>query len=93
MNANGPHPKQARADGDDELLPLAAVCEILRRQNGRPLHPSTPARWARRGLAGERLAVVQVGRAVLTTRRWLRQFGAAVARRRGLEAGPQELEA
>jgi len=44
-------------------------------------------RWSRRGVCGVRLRTEQIGRTIVTTRKWLREFGLALdaAKRRALK--------
>jgi hypothetical protein len=41
---------------------------------GRPTHPSTPYRWATRGIRGHRLEVVRLGGVTYTSREALQRF-------------------
>ena len=68
---------------DDTLLTPVEACRLFPRPNGKPIHISCLYRWAKRGVAGNRLRVVHVGGSLRTTRRWLREFGADVARAKG----------
>ena len=73
------------AHDDNALLTPAEACRSFPRPNGKPLHLSCIYRWAKKGVAGHRLRVVQVGGSIRTTHRWLREFGAQVARAKGYE--------
>lgn len=64
-----------KLDPDEELLTLAAAAKLLpRRRGGRPVHPSTLARWATRGVRGIYLPVLRVGSTFCTTRGALFEF-------------------
>jgi hypothetical protein len=41
---------------------------------GRPTHPSTPYRWATRGVRGHRLEVIRLGGVTYTSREALQRF-------------------
>jgi hypothetical protein len=68
---------------DDALLTPTEACRLFPRPSGQPIHLSCVYRWAKKGVAGHRLRVVHVGGSLRTTRRWLREFGADVARAKG----------
>lgn len=51
----------------EELITLTDVAKKLPGRDGRSLHHSTLVRWARRGIAGERLPAVKIGGAFYTT--------------------------
>jgi len=67
----------------DTLLTPTEACREFPRADGTPIHISCLYRWARKGVAGQRLRVVHVGGSLRTSRRWLREFGAAVAQAKG----------
>jgi hypothetical protein len=41
---------------------------------GRPTHPSTPYRWATRGIRGHRLEIIRLGGVAYTSREALQRF-------------------
>ncbi|MCH7727048.1 MAG: DUF1580 domain-containing protein [Planctomycetes bacterium] len=59
---------------DEGLLPLAEAAKILPRRRGRKVATSTLYRWAKRGLRGVCLEVVQVGGTTCTSRSALQRF-------------------
>ena len=70
----------------DRLFPvLAKGPSIYERLSGRRPHRSMPWRHARKGVAGQFLRTVSVGRTLMSTPRWVVQFWADVdeARRHG----------
>lgn len=73
---------------DDALLTPAEACREFPRPSGKPIHLSCIYRWAKKGFGDHRLRVVHVGGSLRTTRRWLREFGADVARAKGYETEP-----
>jgi hypothetical protein len=59
----------------EELLTLSQAARSRPgSRNGRPTHPSTPYRWAVRGIRGHRLEVVRIGGTLYTSRQALQRF-------------------
>ncbi|MCC7389830.1 MAG: DUF1580 domain-containing protein [Phycisphaerales bacterium] len=65
---------------DDELLTLAQAATLIpSRRVGRSTAASTLFRWARHGLRGVRLEVIQLGGTKYTTRSALERFFARLS--------------
>lgn len=62
-----------------EYIPLESLPELLAANGGRTLHPSTPRRWASKGLCGVRLRAIAFGRRRYTKPQWLEEFATAIA--------------
>lgn len=59
----------------DELIPIqATVNELPLQQHGRPVHPSTVARWALYGVAGVKLPSTKLAGRRYVRRADLQQF-------------------
>ena len=71
---------------DDTPLAAREACAYMPDHNGRPIHRSQFYKYAKYGQDGVRLQVMFLGGRLRTTRKWLREFGAAVARARGFNA-------
>ena len=62
-------------DISEEILPLSAWAKQLpRRRQGRPMNPATLYRWAKQGLNGVRLEVIQIGGSTCTSKSALQTF-------------------
>ena len=64
---------------NEEVLSLSDAARALPSVHGRRIHPSTLWRWARKGIKGQRLEYLRIGRAIVTTRRALNDFAARLA--------------
>ena len=62
----------------DQLFPLREGGAVVESLTGRSPDSSAIHRWASRGIAGEKLKTITVGRRRFTTRRWLLDWFAAV---------------
>jgi len=58
----------------DELVSLSEAAKLLPKIDGRKIAVSTLWRWCRRGLRGEQLRYVRVGRKICTTHAALQRF-------------------
>lgn len=65
---------------DEKITFLEATAIVPPRWSGQRIHPRTISRWALVGLRGVRLRYVKVGAGRYTTRQWLEEFFAGLAR-------------
>ncbi len=68
-----------RISPDEELITLTEATKILPRVNGRKPAVCTLWRWCRKGMRGEFLEYVRVGRKICTTREAMLRFFTALA--------------
>ena len=62
----------------DQLFPLREGSAVVASLTGRSPDSSAIHRWASRGIAGQKLQTITVGRRRYTTRRWLLDWFVAV---------------
>ena len=62
-------------DISEEIRPLSGWSkELPRRRQGRPVNTATLYRWAKQGLKGVRLEVIQIGGSTCTSKSALQRF-------------------
>jgi hypothetical protein len=68
----------------ETLMSLAQAAKRLpRRNDGRPVHPATIARWTRQGIAGVKLEAIRLGRQWYTSIEACQRFFEALTRASG----------